>query len=133
MLKRFYATFIFLRHTGAFSSFRHTTIHVPRHYAQRPHISVSRTFIQMADESSDTNAEERAEAAAMRGRQSAQSPSLEPNVQELFPAVQIDEGVFKYVLIKVQDRIMGSSFLVRGCAGAKYHKDVARPTVEALQ
>lgn len=40
--------------------------------------------------------------------------------------VDIDEGVFKYVLLKVQ-LDTGVTHLVRGRCMAKYHKDVAAP------
>jgi len=50
------------------------------------------------------------------------------------PAVQIDEGIFKYVLIEATDPSGHESrFLVRGALKAPYHVDVARPTVTALQ
>jgi phosphohistidine phosphatase len=54
--------------------------------------------------------------------------------EELFPAVQIDEGTFKYVLIHAEDPHTGEQKdLVRGKTGDPYHADVARPTVEALE
>ena len=49
------------------------------------------------------------------------------------PPVAIDAGTFKYVLIEAEDHESGTTRrLVRGVAGAPYHKDVARPTVMAL-
>ena len=52
----------------------------------------------------------------------------------LAPAVQIDTGTFKYVLIEAKDPETGAQRqLVRGALRAPYHKDVARPTVHLLQ
>jgi len=49
------------------------------------------------------------------------------------PTVEIDEGTFKYVLIRATDPSTGETAqLVRGVLGASYHKDAARPTLEAL-
>lgn len=69
-----------------------------------------------------TNAQDQAEAAAMRSGSGSES-----RVGGL-TSCQIEDGKQKYVLIRVGDR-----HLVRGAVSAAYHRDAARPTVERLR
>lgn len=87
-----------------------------------------------------TNAEDQAIAAAMRrgdggsSATSADNSSAQPTSIH-FPAVKIDEGTFKYVLIEATDPTAipaRKMLLVRGDLRASYHRDAARPTTEAL-
>ena len=61
--------------------------------------------------------------------------SRPPKTSTRFPAVDIDTGRFKYVLIKVTDPTGNTFDLVRGHSGPGfgYHVDVARPTVTKLR
>jgi phosphohistidine phosphatase len=89
-----------------------------------------------------TNAEDQAAAAAMRSGSSSSDDAAGQQLSDaaceaLFPAVQIDEGTFKYVLIETTRTPGGSllsppRLLVRGHVGANYHKDAARATTQAL-
>ena len=67
--------------------------------------------------------------------QCEQSSSGDPPDDPRFPAVDIDTGMFKYVLIEATNPAGQTYHLVRGHTGVKYtyHIDVARETINELQ
>lgn len=67
-----------------------------------------------------TNPEDQLAAAAMRSGSGDAVANL--------PACMIEDGIQKYVLIRVGDR-----HLVRGMTSAAYHRDAAKPTVDKLR
>lgn len=84
-----------------------------------------------------TTPEERAQAAMMR-TSNVVITEHENNRSDHYALirklreVEIGEGTFKYVLIRVEGQD-GPKHLVRGVVGAAYHMDSARPTVELLE
>eukprot|EP00929_Paragymnodinium_shiwhaense_P000453 TRINITY_DN100698_c0_g1_i1.p1 TRINITY_DN100698_c0_g1~~TRINITY_DN100698_c0_g1_i1.p1 ORF type:complete len:264 (+),score=68.46 TRINITY_DN100698_c0_g1_i1:86-877(+) len=75
--------------------------------------------------------EEAAAAAAAAGSKSPAAASKQDAAFAAVPAAIIDRGVFKYVLLKITSDNGEDKFLVRGTAGASYHKDVAAPYVRS--
>eukprot|EP00445_Apocalathium_hangoei_P079108 CAMPEP_0204179024 /NCGR_PEP_ID=MMETSP0361-20130328/49827_1 /ASSEMBLY_ACC=CAM_ASM_000343 /TAXON_ID=268821 /ORGANISM="Scrippsiella Hangoei, Strain SHTV-5" /LENGTH=182 /DNA_ID=CAMNT_0051138235 /DNA_START=211 /DNA_END=756 /DNA_ORIENTATION=+ len=78
-----------------------------------------------------TSEQDLREAAAMRDEAKASGASVSDAALAELPAVIIDEGAFKYVLMKVATASGTSRYLVRGTEGAAYHKDVALPYMRA--
>lgn len=92
--------------------------------------SAARSVAGASDEQAagpTTNAEDLAEAAAMREESQGAAASAGDPELERIPSVIIDEGTFKYVLLKVTAGSGAEKFLVRGSLAADYHKDVAAP------
>mmetsp|Transcript_12732 Transcript_12732/g.18501 ORF Transcript_12732/g.18501 Transcript_12732/m.18501 type:complete len:208 (+) Transcript_12732:63-686(+) len=79
-------------------------------------------------ESYTTNEADQDSAALLR-RQLSFAPAATASLESLnaIPAVEIDSGVFKYVLLRAWAASGEERFLVRGKLEAEYHKDVARP------
>ncbi|KAJ8614429.1 hypothetical protein CTAYLR_000765 [Chrysophaeum taylorii] len=75
----------------------------------------------MASSGPTTNAQDQAEAAAMR-----KGEGRGGTIAGL-PPCAIEDGLQKYVLIQV-----GEGHLVRGAVSAAYHRDAAQPCVEQL-
>mmetsp|Transcript_38280 Transcript_38280/g.108507 ORF Transcript_38280/g.108507 Transcript_38280/m.108507 type:complete len:250 (+) Transcript_38280:69-818(+) len=78
-----------------------------------------------------TSEQDLREAAEMRDEAKASGASVSDAAFAELPAVVIDEGAFKYVLMKVSTASGTSRYLVRGTEGAAYHKDVALPYMRA--
>ncbi|CAK9021151.1 14 kDa phosphohistidine phosphatase (Phosphohistidine phosphatase 1) (PHPT1) (Protein histidine phosphatase) (PHP) [Durusdinium trenchii] len=57
-------------------------------------------------------------------------PFKDAALQELADAI-IDEGTFKYVLLRATAASGQQKYLVRGTSGAAYHRDVALPYVKS--
>ncbi|CAE8611062.1 unnamed protein product [Polarella glacialis] len=86
-----------------------------------------------ADAGPTTSAEDQRQAAELRT--SAKGSQLEASASAAalaqLPGVVVDEGTFKYVLLQVTAKSGEQRYLVRGTAGAEFHKDVAIPFVRA--
>jgi len=90
----------------------------------------ARAAAQAGDSGPTTNKQDLKEAAALRSDASAAgaATTMDTALAKL-PGVVIDEGTFKYVLMKVFAASGEHRYMVRGTAGAAYHKDVALPYV----
>lgn len=83
-----------------------------------------------------TNAEEQADARALKEQMEARTASspVPAGALDRLPAVQISkEGRFKYVLIEAYDDQGSVRHLVRGDIRVGYHVYCAQPTVEELR
>jgi len=101
---------------------------VPRYIHTRSACSAG----QGSEDGPTTNAQDQRDAATLRKQASEASdtgPEASAQMLSDLPAVVIDTGIFKYVLMKVTASSGESRYLVRGTAGAAYHKDVALPYV----
>ncbi|CAE7240546.1 PHPT1, partial [Symbiodinium pilosum] len=78
-----------------------------------------------------TNAEDQRRAKELREQAGLSDISASAEALEQIPGVIIDEGTFKYVLLRVTAASGEQKYLVRGTLGAAYHKDVAIPYVRA--
>eukprot|EP00931_Biecheleriopsis_adriatica_P003873 TRINITY_DN10562_c0_g1_i2.p1 TRINITY_DN10562_c0_g1~~TRINITY_DN10562_c0_g1_i2.p1 ORF type:complete len:232 (+),score=36.20 TRINITY_DN10562_c0_g1_i2:81-776(+) len=80
-----------------------------------------------------TDAEDQLQARQLReeARSSDASSAGSSAALAELPAVVIDAGAFKYVLLQVTAATGEQRYLVRGTAGAPYHRDVATPYVRA--
>jgi phosphohistidine phosphatase len=74
------------------------------------------------------------ETAAGAGRSSSSSTTSGAWLGDQVPQVEIDEGVFKYVLLRLTDSSNGrSKLLVRGAVAAAYHNHILQHTKSQLQ
>ncbi|CAE7233378.1 PHPT1 [Symbiodinium natans] len=78
-----------------------------------------------------TNAEDMRKAKELREEAGLGDISASAQALEQLPDAIIDEGTFKYVLLRVTAASGEKKYLVRGTLGAAYHKDVALPYVRA--
>ena len=78
-----------------------------------------------------TNAEDQEKAKQIRAETDATTISASAKDLETLPEVIIDEGTFKYVLLRASVTSGEQKYLVRGTVGAEYHRDVAIPYVRA--
>jgi phosphohistidine phosphatase len=82
-------------------------------------------------QSSQETLQESAAAAASNGSSSSSSGSW---LGDQVPQVELDEGVFKYVLLRLTDSSSGKSkLLVRGAAAAAYHNHILQHTKAQVQ
>ncbi|CAJ1374209.1 unnamed protein product [Effrenium voratum] len=73
-----------------------------------------------------TNADDLEKARQMREEGEVDATAAAAALKAI-PDVIIDDGTFKYVLMRVTAKTGESKYLVRGTDGAAYHKDVAMP------
>mmetsp|Transcript_35764 Transcript_35764/g.83417 ORF Transcript_35764/g.83417 Transcript_35764/m.83417 type:complete len:224 (-) Transcript_35764:136-807(-) len=84
-----------------------------------------------ADGGATTNADDLLKAKELREQNGLGDISASAQALEQLPDVIIDEGTFKYVLLRVTAASGERKYLVRGTLGAEFHKDVALPYVRA--
>ncbi|CAE7433928.1 PHPT1 [Symbiodinium microadriaticum] len=84
-----------------------------------------------ADGGATTNADDLQKAKELREQAGLGDISASAQSLEQLPDVIIDEGTFKYVLLRVTAASGERKYLVRGTLGAEFHKDVALPYVRA--
>ncbi|CAK9100202.1 unnamed protein product [Durusdinium trenchii] len=77
-----------------------------------------------------TDAEDQLKAQQLRREADSRATASDAALQELADAI-IDEGTFKYVLLRATAASGQQKYLVRGTSGAAYHRDVALPYVKS--
>ncbi|CAB9507273.1 14 kDa phosphohistidine phosphatase [Seminavis robusta] len=85
-----------------------------------------------------TNEEDQRKAAALKARLAEQSATCDGNAgsdpTSSVPAVSMDEGAHKYVLIKAsRPKSTEPEYFVVSSRFANYHQDAAEPMVESLE
>jgi phosphohistidine phosphatase len=83
-----------------------------------------------------TSEEDQRNAAELKSRlaeQQSRGRSAESSTQEAMPAVSMDEGAHKYVLIKARRKCSDEEYFVVSSKYAKYHQNAAEPMVNSLE
>eukprot|EP00747_Dinoflagellata_sp_TGD_P169725 gnl/TRDRNA2_/TRDRNA2_199482_c0_seq1.p1 gnl/TRDRNA2_/TRDRNA2_199482_c0~~gnl/TRDRNA2_/TRDRNA2_199482_c0_seq1.p1 ORF type:complete len:240 (-),score=17.96 gnl/TRDRNA2_/TRDRNA2_199482_c0_seq1:51-770(-) len=103
--------------------------------ATRTVVTTGAARANMQDKEPTTSPTDQLAAAELRAQaDAAAAAGATASREELdsLRSVQIDDGTFKYVLLRVWAKTGESRHVVCGTAGAKYHKDVAGPRVQDL-
>jgi phosphohistidine phosphatase len=82
-----------------------------------------------------TNEEDQRNAAELKARLAEQNRgrSAESSTTASMPAVSMDEGAHKYVLIKARMKPSDEEYFVVSSKYAKYHQNAAEPMVNSLE